>query len=447
MKYTHYLYKLPSGHAIVTPHGKAITEAEYKEYFEIISKWLEETRADIYDEIKPYTINQKNCGEMLNKMFETYLRPDQRLSVRYFLDKRTLAFIYVVSYFIQKENKEIVDPNLSHVMGHALLRWLPIVELIEHYLEYATRNYLSDYVVLTNMYCPNYGHHDYGFKKDVNKAFVYATNLAINQPKPHILNDFDYAYARALYELDHENAEYCIEIIDEKLNKYNIESDSYHAYVLLDYLILELEIASKTKCININLDLNYIEEIITKHANFIYKSTGYYWLAQCYITAKNNDRNVQKAIELLTKIDEPDLYKKAAIKIADLYLNSPDIAHDATEAFSILKIANMQANLSEYARDMNKDEMSFNMKLAHDAQTKQRYISFIRNLTGCQIKDFNLDEVKVTLRMNLLTEEYEYLMNYFEANEEFDNEKMRPIFKKLRHPNRSKQLLEKCERT
>ena len=70
MKYTHYLYKLPSEHTIVTPHGKEISNDEYNEYFEISMKWLKEVRPKVYKEIKAITKESGFTFELLNKTIQ-----------------------------------------------------------------------------------------------------------------------------------------------------------------------------------------------------------------------------------------------------------------------------------------------------------------------------------------------------------------------------------------
>ena len=226
MKYTHYLYKLSNGHTIVTPQRKEISTIEYNEYFEMSMKWLKEVRPKVYRQIKDTIRESGFTFELLNEMFDAYLYDpvEGGVQAKYFLNKRTLAFIFVISYLIQKEG-EVVNPLLAHVMGNALLLWLPTnLTLIEHYLaisaESCDEESLSDGFLLVCLYCPNIGFGTYGFRNDVDKALNYAKILYDNPLNKHRVENYDYAYARALFEKDKSNADECIKIIDKKLNNF-----------------------------------------------------------------------------------------------------------------------------------------------------------------------------------------------------------------------------------
>ena len=450
MKYTHYLYKLSSGHTIVTPHGKEITREEYREYFEISSQWLKDVRPNAYKDIKPDPDNQKTYGSMINKMFDAYLYDpvEGGVQANYFLDKRTLAFLFVVSYLIQKEDRECITPFLSHVMGNALLLWLPIKDLVEHYLslsaEVGKGSNLLDAFLLVRLFCPNIGFTNYGFEKDVDKALKYATVLYNNPLNKHRVENYDYAYARALFEKNKCNAKECIEIIDKKLNKFNIEREDY-TNVLLNYLILELEIASKVRDIKVNLDLNYIEELLSKQGDYsMRKNQGYYWLAQCYINGKNNAKDISKAIKLLTSINDPYLYKKAGAALANLYLTGNGVEYDAREALDIAYMAEEQANLHPYTRDHDKQLINI-QESAFAKVSQEKYIGFLRKILNTPIHFVNIEAIETFLKFHLLDEEYNYLINEYTPNDD-QSELFKRIVRKLRHPVIRRELNGACNK-
>lgn len=448
MKYTYYLYTLPSGHTIITPHGKEISEEEYKEYFDIASNWLKETRPNASKEINPQLDNQKTYESMINKMFEAYPYDENGMLERYFLNKRTLTFIFIISYLIQKENRKGINPFLSHAMGNALLLWLPIKELVEYYLSLSAEagrgSNLSDGFLLVRMFCPNIGFSNYGFDSDVDKALKYATILYNNPLNEHKLDNYDYAYARALFEKDNNNADECLEIINKKLYKYNIEYEEY-TNVLLNYLILELEIVSKVKSIKANLDLNYIEEILSKEGKYSSRrNLGYYWLAQCYISGKNNNKGINKAISLLTNIKDPSLYKKAGASLASLYLTGDGVDYDPKEALDIISIAEGQANSHPYCRDVDEELL----KIKETALSKirqERYIKLLNKIVDIPIYYVDIDTVEAYSKLHLSDEEYDYLFNdYFVNGNEI--ELLRRIIKKLRHPALTRRLEAACNK-
>lgn len=449
MQYKHHYFKLSSGHTIITPQGKPITENEFKEYFSIVSDWLKQVRPNAFDEINPVADNNESYATMLNNMFNAYLYDpvEGGIQEKYFLDKRTLAFIFVTSYFIQKENKENINQLLSHVMAHSLLQWLPHHNLIEHYLSISAKEGehcdLSDAFLLVRLYCPNIGFHNYGFPNDINKALDYATLLYNNPLNKHKVDNYDYAYVRALFEKDRKNAAKCIEIIDKKLNKYNIEYEN-HTNVLLNYLILELEIASKEKVLSINLDMNYIEDFLDEQSDYsARKNQGYYWLAQCYINGKNNNKNVDKAISLLTKIKDPYLYKKAGAAFAKLFLEGNGVDLDAREAYDIAEMADSQANIHGYIRDKTNKEIDEVMYQAHLKMIQENYINFLSYVLDKPIHYVNEENIDFVLKFHLSDEDFNYLKDGYSADDEYET-KRKEIIRKLRHPVVRKELLEAC---
>ena len=383
-------------------------------------------------------------------MFNAYLFDPVKGGVqeKYFLDKRTLAFIYVVSYLIQKENSGTLDPDLCHVMGHALLLWLPNHELVEHYLSLSAQSNrdesLSDGFLLVRLFCPNIGFSDYGFAKDLDKAIKYAIILFNNPLNKHWVENYDYAYARVLFEKDKNNAEECIKIIDKKLNKFNIEFADF-TDALLNYLLLELEIAAKVRVLSINLDLNYVETVLLKMGQLsLRRNKGLYWLAQCYIEGKNNEKNIKKAIELLTSINDPYLFKDTGASLAKLYLDGDGVDCDAREALDIACLAEMQAELHPYARTDSKS-LDDIMHQASIRLCEEKYITFLKDILGTPVHCVNSEAIETLLKFHLSDEEYSYLMNEYNSNDHTNNT-LKSILRKLRHPVVKKELSCACNR-
>ena len=126
----YYLYKLSSGHTIVSPNNGPISKKDFESSFNIICDLLKNGNPSAFEEIKPNIGNTKTYGSMLNKIFDTISESDALNE----LENYKYAFIFLASYYIQKENRVRLNPFLCHVMGNALLKWLPIEELIIHYL-------------------------------------------------------------------------------------------------------------------------------------------------------------------------------------------------------------------------------------------------------------------------------------------------------------------------
>lgn len=451
MKYTHYVYKLQSGHKIVTPNCKPILHEEFLEYFAIVSKWLKDVRPGSYNDINPDPNNDKTYGLMLNKMFEAYLHDPFKggIEERYFLDDKTLAFIFVVSYFIQKYDRENLDPFLCHVMGNALLKWLPIPYLVKDYLwesaQVGKGSNLSDGFLLVQMFCPNFGFSDYGFIPDVDKALKYATNLYNNPLNKYGLPNCDYAYAKALFEKDKNNAAECIKIIEKKIKQYDL-GNKVRMCVLSNYLVLELEILANVSNIKTTISLESLEKKINKLDDyFIRRNQGYYWLAQCYIYGRNTKKDIQKAIKLLRSINDPSLYKKAGISLGKLYLEGNGVDLDAREAFDIAEIAEMQASTYRYRRENDELEMSEFLCKAMDKRYEESYISFLTKVFNKPIHHVDVESLKTILEKNLSIDEYDYFMNSFVYEDELAS-RAEQIIEKLRTPSIGKELLGVCNR-
>lgn len=451
MKYTHYLYKLPNEHTIVTPHGKEINIDEYNEYFEISMKWLKEVRPKVHKEIKASMKESGFTFELLNKMFDAYLFDPVKGGVqpRYFLDKRTIAFIFVVSYLIQKESKK-VNPLLAHVMGNALLLWLPTNHgLIEHYLAISAESHkeksLSDGFLLVRLYCPNLGFGTYGFNSDIDKALKYAKTLYNNPLNKHRVENYDYAYARALFEKDKRNADECIKIIDKKLNKYNIEWEDY-TNVLLNYLLLELEISSKVQNIDLDIDLLYAEGVLAKEGEMSRRrNEGFYWLAKCYIEGKNNIKSIKKAIELIGKINDPDLYKKAGTMFAKLYLEGNGVELDVREAYDIACLADVQASIYPWVSGTFDSELDKTIEEASKKMNEEKYARFVEQLIDRPVHCVNEEALNTLFRFHLDADEYAYLVDKYDYEDKNLNI-VKSIFRKLRHPVVKKEIANACNR-
>ena len=168
---TYYLYKLSSGHTIITPNDGLISNSDFEYYFNKICELLKNINPSACDEIKPNINNNETYGSMVNNIYDVISNSDALNN----LESYQLAFIYVVSYYIQKENRERLNPFLCHVMGNALLKWLPIEELIIHYLSLSTEcgNSVEDAYSLALIYTPNVTHENYPYIEDIDKAYKY----------------------------------------------------------------------------------------------------------------------------------------------------------------------------------------------------------------------------------------------------------------------------------
>lgn len=172
-----------------------------------------------------------------------------------------MAFIYVLSYFVQTSKSESIDPFLSHTMGNALLEWLPIPELVESYLsesaEIGKGCNLSDALRLTELYCPKIIYEHPSFRKDLGKALKYGKWMYENPFNDHGVNHHDYMYAFALF-LDGSNKE-SMDIVLDKLNQ---EVDEERMGNLLAYLSLGLEIEATDESQRGRISLSLAEELI-----------------------------------------------------------------------------------------------------------------------------------------------------------------------------------------
>ena len=334
MNYQYHIYSLPTGHPILTPKGAAISEEEFQESFAVVLDWLKQVDPDHEANIHP---ERRITGSILKKMFQILSREKKES----FLDKKVLSFLYFVSYLIQIQNRERINPFLSHVMGQALFAWLPIPELVEHYLSFSAEkgSCLKDAGLLADLFCPETPLKRKGFKKDAEKALKYA-KLAFHNPfNKHQINYVDYLYAKALYATGKEHAEECMEIIQRNLH----QSEGNEKYIF-SYLSLGLEITNSVDGLSSPIDIGFAEGLLAKEKmNFAFpKDECRYWLAQCCISGKNNEKDIDRAIELLTNIRNPRLILSAAISLAEIYLEGKEVPLDAEEARAIAELALLQ---------------------------------------------------------------------------------------------------------
>ena len=339
MKYRYQLYELGSGHVIVTPEGKPMTEDELHHYFSIVDAWLKDVRPKAHEAIRPDADVVKTRHSMLSKMFDAFLYDPEQGGVkdRHCFDERTLAFIFVVSYAIQEMDTAGLTPFLLHTMGNALLEWLPIPELVEHYLslsaEMGKGSEIKDALTLTNLFCPGVTLALPCFEKDPRKALKYARMMSDNPFNDHGINRYDYVYAWVLYLNGSPYEAECMRIVTEKLDM--VEADEERMANLLDYLALGLEACATAEGLEHRLDLNRAEQLLERgreHYPLLADSCAY-WLAKCHIAAWNDEPNPTRAKALLLSIRNPSLKKKVGAALAQLALDSGD----DEEAWTILR--------------------------------------------------------------------------------------------------------------
>lgn len=339
MNYQYKLYKLDSGHTIVTPYGKPITESEYREYFSIVSCWLKVIDPEAYKKISPDPDNSAARYSMIKEMLRAFHQgPDGEC----YLDKRSLAFIFVASYYVQIRDCELISSNLSHVMGNALLEWLPIPELVEHYLALSADagigSNLRDGLTLAELFCPGISMSKPSFDKDAKKALKYARILYDNPRNKHDLNRYDFLYAKALFLNYPQRAEECMNIVKANVSGGYNEENQWH---LLNYLSLGLEIMSSIEGLQNKLDLEFAEKMITEAENDhpVFAEECDYWLAKCYINGKNNQTNPERAVQLLhSAAPWRPLRKKIGAALAGMALD----ANNVEEALSLIEATELQ---------------------------------------------------------------------------------------------------------
>ncbi len=343
---------LPSGHPIVTPTGNPITQEEFHHYFQVTCDWLKEVRPESFESIKP-SLNKKNYASMLNEMFIAYgYDPLEGGTMeRYYLDERPLAFIFIVSYYIQTEDKEDISPLLSHILGNALLNWLPILELVEHHLSISARSgETSDGVTMAEAFGSGTRYRRWGFPFDKSKALEYATLAYESSSHQHDEKPFyvDYVYAKALFEFSKRNAARSMQIIREKLAWYQRTKESEYASNIAPFLALGLEISSNVRLPEaLRIDLTFARKYLERtKSNWLSISECAYWLALCYIRGKNNPKNIPEAIHLLTtRIKNPSFSKLGAVALAQIYLDGNSIAKDPAKAYSIAYYSVVQCGI------------------------------------------------------------------------------------------------------
>ena len=357
MNFQYKLYQLETGHTIVTPHGEPITGEEFNKYFSIISKWLEDERPDSFKKIQPSAANQNTYGSMVSKMFKAIVSDPygEGLHQRYLLEKRTLAFLFVISYYIQKENRERTNPFLNHVMGHALLEWMPLPNLVEHYLGLSAENGgdCKDAVLLCEIFgdCPRYRR--WGFERNPDKALKYAEIARRSPFYDRCAVEVDFAYAKALFCEDEENAEKSMSIVRETINgifEKLADDEAPAEYLCWEYLELGFEMCSKRRLHKGDFDLLLAayDQVIEEPDPRLYICGCKYWLAQCYINGINNQKDVSKAIGLLCSFHNPDYIKKAGLSLAKLYLEGNGVPKDISEARAIASLALLQRGEHPY---------------------------------------------------------------------------------------------------
>lgn len=419
MKYTNYVYKLKNGYHIISPERREITKNEYFRYLDISLRWLKVVRPEVYVEIKPFIKDDESLITYIEKMFNGFIyNPEKEgSSTKYFLDKRPLAFIFVLSYIIQNQPQNEIDPDIAHVMGNALLLWEPsYTGLIEYYLSICAKsrnaNNLNDCFLLVCLFCPNIGFFNYGFKNNKEKALDYAKILYHSSANKHQLDNYDYAYARALFENDSSKAGECMEIICDKISKYNIEHNNSDTNAILNYLLLGLEIYSKAKDLDKFLDLKSIEKIIEKEPeSSLKRNEGFYLLAACYVYGKNNFKDIDKAIELLEQIKNPNIIGKAGALLSSLYLEGNGVELDAREALEIAYLADVQSDVNIGNSPRYNTELSEIIIKAHKKTDEERYVKLAKKLVKKPIHSVNVEAFETLLKSYLTREEYSYIVN------------------------------------
>ena len=448
MRYAYYLYKLSSGHTILTPKGKTITKEEFSEYFDIVCKWLKDVRPNLFNDINPQK-DSRRYGEMLNEMFEAYQYDpiEGGVQERYFSDLRTLAFLFVVSYYIQKENEKVLSPQLTHVMGNALLEWLPISKLVEYYLSLSANpdygSNTSDGYTLFRMFNQDRFFTLKGFEKNDEKAFKYAEMNYTNPLNRHDCNNSDLAYAKMLFKKDkYLYIDDVLRIINEKLENYNLEDENDQC-VLRHYFIFQLEVSSKIKNANIDIDLDYAEDYLLNKVGYsLFKSEGLYWLAQCYISGLNNSKNVEKAKELLLKINDPYMYKRAGASLAKIYLD----AFDYEQALTVATIADYQGTRHCLGDPLSEKELDEALQKATQKAIEARYVRLMRRILQEPIHSVNIQGIDTWLKINLEENEYDFLMNEYDFDDDSQRDVFVAIINKLRNPAIIRRLNKECNK-
>ena len=341
MKYTYKLLSLSNGHTILTPTGEKITRTEFIYYFDILCEWLKEINPKAYVKINPNPDNRRTYGGMMYEIYKKILYSSTSKPIR-FQDTRKLAFLFVLSYYIQEEPASRLSQYIAYVLGKALLNWLPIPELFEDYLSIAAQGKDNNLAVdaayqLVKVFCPNFGSGNYYVDRDAEKALKYATLVYENPMNGHGFELYDYSYLRALFENDPANAELCLDIIDDKLKQMEDTEEGYFGSPnVFRYIDLKLDIALKVKFESRDLGIEELEKYLLDQPN---REFGYdqciYQLAKCYITGLNNPIDYAKAEVLLMSMDDWIVRNYIAALLARIYVEQ----RDYDQAYSISMLA------------------------------------------------------------------------------------------------------------
>ncbi len=324
MNYVFNTYTLKSGHTIITPDGKPMSEEQFQEYFSFCCDWLKDVNPEAYEEIKP-TPDAKSYGSMVHQMLIGLLHNKEGWPLRYYLDPRPLAFFFVVSYYIQKEDRERIDPFLARTLGHALLEWLPQPELVVHYLDISARNlHIDDAITLTKIYSLNTPStrfpRQFAYLKDPAKAFEYAKlayEFACDIKCPDLADCY---YAEALYDLDKKNAEECMSIVLKRIAPLKGGEKELSLgrarYLALGYKIMDENDAFKGRISNEAAYDVVMEEGL--HRTYYTDKLAYRVALDC------RKEDADKAIAALKTIQSEEYRTKAAIALANIYLEKKD---------------------------------------------------------------------------------------------------------------------------
>ena len=437
------------GHPFITPDGKYISDKDYIFYLDLILGWAEKANKSEFEKLNIVKENIDNIT--LRKLFDLLSQHTGSENLRDFLNKRGLAFVFVVSYHIQKRKDEFLSPYLAKVYYSSLMRWLPVSKVAHHYLDImCNNNHLEALRLLTVAYTGD----DYfsseadllNIKEDLDKAVYYADKLYHSPLNEHVCDRNDLYYSKALFKKDVRNADHCLDALNHIIHKYWLESDEDESYVILDYIIFELEIASKVKSPHVNLDFDEIEGYLLTLSDWSdFKVAGLYWLAKCYLAGLNCEKNARKAEYFLKYVmnSHASYIKKSGAVLATIKMDGIDCEIDYEEANNIVDLAMDVGDAMQWDKAEGENELIDVLLKVNSKTIEGKYIRFLRRILQEPIHSVNDEVVEEILKKYLSEKDFNYLMNDYNESES-SRERTLEIFRALRHPSVSEKLRLAC---
>mgnify|MGYP006873014221 CR=1 FL=1 len=418
MKLEHHLCLLKNGNTIISPDGKPISNEFYEYALGIVLKWVEsECATTDYKKIMWYVDNR----DIKNTALRIYdLIWDRKFGEKFrFLSDIPLAFIYVIGYYIDNSDDDLINYPLSCIMAGLLTFFLPYPSLIKDYLK---RSFFQGCVEEDGFnYITFLLNEDKDFysdnKPDYFEAYKCAEILLHNSSTKHIRCN-GYLYALAAFRSAEVPLNKSLLIIKRQfkgksiyeVDELDVESNTTELLSLV--LLLEINAKYKQDVIPVDIDKMY-EALISDTNQDYFKQKMIYWVAMNYIYGTNNNRQVEKGIYIIKNyITSKDLIKLAGATLAKIYLDGYyEIAPDYEEAYAIALYTYEKSEFSPARTRLGYQELVDIMNKACDYRDAKKLIAPLSKLYNLDIQYIDILKLKDLLISMVGKTEYNYLLD------------------------------------